>query len=152
MTPSELTLLEDHVVVLGHGDLTEPLLAELGDEGDLVVVTDDTDAATRLSDRDVNVLTGDPTDEATLADARVETARGVVAASDDDARDVLAVIATTNVDPDVRVVAAANEEKHADKLESVGADVVVNPRTIGGRLLGRSVRDDESDVLDDVFE
>ncbi len=152
MTPSELTLLEDHVVVLGHGDLTEPLLEELGGEGDLVVVTEDTDAATRLSDMDVNVLTGDPTDEATLADVRLETASGVVVASDDDARDVLAVIAANNVDPDVRVVAAANEEKHVDKLESVGADTVINPRTIGGRLLGRSVLDEESDPLDDVFE
>ncbi len=151
MTASELTLLEDHVVVLGHGDLTESLLEELSGEGDLVVITEDPDAATALADRDVNVLTGDPTDEATLADARVETARGVVAASDDDARDVLAVIAATNVAPDVRVVAAANQEKHVDKLESVGADTVINPRTIGGRLLGRSVLDDESTELEDVF-
>jgi len=39
MTASELTLLEDHVVVLGYGDLTESLLDELADETDVVVVT-----------------------------------------------------------------------------------------------------------------
>jgi len=144
MTASELNLLEDHVVVLGHGDLTESLLDELSDESGLVVVTTDANAATDLAEADVNVLTGDPTDESVIEDASVDTARGVVVASDDDARDVLAVIATNNVDADVRVVAAANEEKHVDKLQSVGADEVINPRTIGGRLLGRSVLDGKS--------
>ncbi len=139
MTASELTLLEDHVVVLGYGDVTDSLLEELGDETDLIVVTDDAEAASALDDAGVNVLTGDPTDESVLVDARVGTARGVVVGSDDDARDVLAILAAKSVDPDVRVVAAATEAKHVDKFRSVGADEVINPRSIGGTLLGRSV-------------
>lgn len=142
MTVSELKLLEDHVVVLGHGDLTASLLTTLEDETDVVVVTDDADAAADLTDADVNVLTDDPTDESVLRDAQVETARGVVAASRDDARNVLAVLAAKNAEPDARVVAAANEAKHVDKLEAVGADEIINPRSIGGRLLGQSVLDD----------
>jgi voltage-gated potassium channel len=153
MTASELTLLDDHVVVLGYGDLTESLLDELDAESDLVVVTANADAAARLTEEGVNVLTGDPTDEATLQDAGVDAASGVVVASDDDARDVLAIIAATNVDPGVRVVAAANEEKHVGKLESVGADAVINPRTIGGRLLGRSVLDgDDPESVSTLLE
>lgn len=153
MTASELTLLEDHVVVLGHGTVTESLLAALDDETDLVVVTPDADAASRLTSAGRNVLTGDPTDEAVLEDARVDAARGVVVGGDDDARNVLSVLATNNVAPDVRVVAAASEAKHADKLTAVGADRVVNPRTVGGTLLGQSVlgRLDDvsvSDLLD----
>ncbi|MDS0279566.1 NAD-binding protein [Halomicroarcula sp. S1AR25-4] len=139
MTAAELTLLEDHVVVLGYGDVTESLLNELRDETDVVVVTDDAETAAALQTDGVSVLTEDPTDESVLSDARVDTARGVVVGSNDDARDVLAVIAAKNVAPDVRVVAAATEEKHVDKFDSVGADEVLNPRTIGGRLLGRSV-------------
>jgi voltage-gated potassium channel len=118
-----------------------------------VVVTPDTDAASALDDEGVNVLTGDPTDESVLEDARVDTASGVVVGSGDDARDVLAVLAARNVDPEVRVVAAASEAKHADKLESVGADTVVNPWAIGGRLLGRSVLDEaEDDPLVDALD
>lgn len=139
MTASELTLLEDHVVVLGYGDVTESLLDELADETDYVVVTPNSDVASKLKTDGVNVLTEDPTDEAVLEDARVDAARGVVVGSNDDARDVLAVLATKNVNPNVRIVAAANDEKHVTKLASVGADEVINPRTIGGQLLGRSV-------------
>jgi voltage-gated potassium channel len=144
MTASELTLLEDHVVVLGHGDVTASLLDELGDETEVVVVTPDEETVASLQGGDVNLLTGDPTDEAVLRDARVGTASGVVVGSNDDARDVLAVIATKNVNPTVRTVAAATDEKHVEKFRAVGADEVINPRSIGGRLLGRSVLDRES--------
>ncbi|GAB7010254.1 NAD-binding protein [Halorubrum trueperi] len=141
MTASDLSLLEDHVVVLGYGDVTDSLLDELDDETELIVVTDDATVASELDDSGVNVLTGDPTDEDVLVDASIGTARGVVVGSDDDARDVLAVLAATSVNPDVRVVAAATEAKHVEKFRSVGADEVVNPRSIGGTLLGRSVLD-----------
>jgi len=149
MTASELTLLEDHVVVLGYGDVTASLLDELEPETDLVVVTPDQDTASRLNAEDVNVLTADPTDESVLRDARVQAARGVVVGSEDDGRDVLAVLAARNVAPDVRVVAAANDGKHVAKLESVGADEVINPLEIGGTLLGRSVLADEAVEMPD---
>ena len=144
MTASDLTLLEDHVVVLGYGDVTDPLLDELDDETELIVVTDDAEIASRLDDGDRNVLTGDPTDEDVLTDAGVDTAQGVVVGSDDDARDVLAVLTARSVDPEIRIVAAATESKHVEKFHSVGADEVVDPRSIGGTLLGRSVLDGSS--------
>ncbi|MFW6382533.1 MAG: NAD-binding protein [Haloferacaceae archaeon] len=145
MTASDLTLLEDHVVVLGHGDVTESLLDELGDAADIVVVTPDQSTISELQDDDeLNLLTGDPTDESVLEDARVDAARGVVVGSNDDAKDVLAVIATKAVAPEVRTVAAATKGKHVEKFYSVGADDVIDPRSIGGRLLGRSVLERES--------
>ncbi|WP_424000312.1 NAD-binding protein [Haloarcula salina] len=152
MTASELTLLEDHVVVLGYGDVTASLLDELTDEREVVVVTPDEDTVASLQDEDVNLLTGDPTDEAVLRDARVGTASGVVVGSDDDARDVLGVIAVKNVNPEVRTVAAATAEKHVEKFRAVGADEVINPRSIGGRLLGQSVlgRGSTESLLDGV--
>ena len=146
MTASDLTLLEDHVVVLGYGDVTESLLDELTDETEVVVVTPDqsTVSALQESEDGPHLLTGDQADESVLRDARVEAARGVVVGSNDDARDVLALLATRNVAPDVRTVAAATDGKHVEKLREVGADEVIDPRTIGGRLLGRSVLDGES--------
>jgi len=153
MTASELKLLEDHIVVLGHGDLTEPLLDELGDETDIVVVTPESDAAMDLNGGAVSVLTADQTDESVLGDARVNVARGVVVGSDDDARDALAVLAAKNVAPDVRVVAAANEAHNVDKLADVGADEVIDTRSIGGQLLGRSVLEpDETRSTTDLLD
>ena len=146
MTVSELSLLEDHVVVLGYGDVTESFLERIGEETDLVVVTEDPEAASRLSGEGVEVLTDDPTDESALRDARVDVASGVAVAGDDDAENVLAVLAARNVNPGVRIVTVANEETHVAKLEAVGADEIIDLRAIGGRLLGESVlQAEESD-------
>lgn len=142
MTASQLSLLENHIVVLGYGDLTEPLLDELVIRTDVVVVTPDPETASVLDDRDINVLTADPTDERALLDARIEVASGVVAATNDDAQDVLAVLAAREANPDVRVVAAATNHHHVDKLRSIGADDVISPSVIVGRRLGRSVLGD----------
>lgn len=140
MNASELSLFEDHVLVLGYGEITDPLLDEIVGTTDIVVVTEDTDTASALRDRGVNVLTADPTDADTLRDARADTASGVVVATEDDARDVLAVLAARQANPDVRIVAAAADQKHVDKLESVGADEVISPMIIGGQMLGKAVR------------
>ena len=147
MSASELSLLEDHVLVLGHGDITAPLLDELDGETDLVVITEDTDVASSLRERELNVLTADPTDAESLRDARIDAAEGVVVATADDARDVLAVLAARQENPDVRVVAAATDRKHVEKLEGVGADRVISPTIIGGQLLGRSVLDEDAAVF-----
>ncbi|SDX93510.1 voltage-gated potassium channel [Halobellus clavatus] len=148
MTASELSLLEDHVVVLGYGDVAESFLDRVGDGTDLVVVTDDAEAASRLTDAGFEVLTDDPTDEAVLADARVDAARGVAVAGDDDAENVLAVLAARDVSPDIRIVAVANKETHAKKLDAVGADEVIDLRSIGGRLLGASILDGDAPDVD----
>jgi voltage-gated potassium channel len=140
MTAAELSLLEDHILVLGHGDITEPLIDELADNEDIVVITEDSEAATDLKDRgDINVLTDDPTDTDTLLDARIDMSAGVVVATEDDAEDALAILAAKQTNPDIRVVAAANDKKHIDNLRGVGADEVISPTLIGGRMLGRSV-------------
>lgn len=152
MTPSELKLLEDHVLVLGYGDLTEPVITELEKQVDLVVITPDASDATMLRDRDISVLTADPTDTESLHDANIEMARGVVIATEDDAQDVLAIIAVKQTNPDVFIVAAANRRQHVDKLELVGADEVISPTVIGGQVIGRSVLQGARLSLEDALE
>jgi voltage-gated potassium channel len=138
MTGSELKLFEDHVIVLGYSDVTESLVAELVRYVDVGIITENSDATTAY-DEDVPVFVADPTDESVLRDANIDEAKGVVAAMRDDADNVLAVLTARQANPNVRIVAASHEAAHLDKLESVGADEVISPQTIGGRLLGQSV-------------
>ncbi len=138
MTGSELQLFEDHIIVLGYSDVTESLLEELAGEADIGLVTEDTEAATKYGE-DVVVLGADPTEESSMLDANIDDARGVVVTTKDDADNVLAVLTARQADPDIRIVAAGNEASHLDKLKAVGADEVISPQSIGGRLLGKSV-------------
>jgi len=143
MTQSDLESLDGHVVVAGYGDLTEPIVTELAASGrQLVVVTDDGEDAARLRDSGVNVLSGDPTDEETLDRAGVERARAFVAATNDDGEDALAILTVREAHADVHVVAAATEQENEPKLRRAGADTVISPAVIGGRLLARSALGD----------
>ncbi|MFB6108272.1 MAG: NAD-binding protein [Haloplanus sp.] len=138
MTQSELDLLDDHVLVLGYGDLSEAILEELHGTAPFLVVVDDPDRARELGERDVDVLAGDPSDEATLRRAHIEAARAVLAATNDDAADALAILTARQLAPDAHIVAAATHRENVDKLRRAGADTVISPASIGGHLLVES--------------
>jgi voltage-gated potassium channel len=150
MTESQLELLEDHVIVLGYGDLTEPILNELDGQSDFVVVTPEPLRASDLSERGVKILKADPSDEDPLERVGIEEARAVVAATNNDAEDALAVLTARQLNPDVRIVAAATDRENVDKLRRAGADTVISPATIGGHLLVRSALG--SDGMESVAE
>ncbi|MEF8974295.1 MAG: NAD-binding protein, partial [Haloarcula sp.] len=109
MTDAQLDLLENHVLVLGHGDLTEPIIEELTGAIEFVVITPDTETATRLQQRDIAVLTADPSDEEPMQRAGIEDATAVVAATNDDAQDALGILTAKSLNPEVNIVAAATD-------------------------------------------
>lgn len=130
-----LSLLEDHVVILGYGDLTEPVVAELAGRRDFVVVTREPGQVSDLTSREILTLAADPTDETSMERANVSDAAVVIAATNNDARDAFGVLTARELHPNVRIVAAASNAENVGKLERAGADVVVDPAQIGGKLL-----------------
>jgi voltage-gated potassium channel len=154
MTESELELLENHVLVLGYGELTEPVLGALREANrEFVVVTPDREQARTLSDRDFPVLTADPSDEEALGRANVEDAVAVVAATNDDAEDALAILTARQLNPGVRIVAAATHRENINKLKRAGANTVISPASIGGRLLVQSALGGEgTEAIAEILE
>ena len=139
MTEAQLSMLEHHIIVMGYGELTEPILDELV-EADVpfIVITPNAEKASGLRNRDINVLTADPSDESPLHDAGIERADGVVAATNNDAEDALAILTARELNPDVRIVAAATDRQNVAKLRRAGADSVISPAVIGGHLIVQS--------------
>ena len=137
MSDSQLELLDDHVIVVGFSDMTEPILEEL-DDVPFVVITRDEERARKLRERDQEVTVADPSDEAPLRRVGISRARALVAATDDDAQDALAVLTARELNPDLNIVAAATERQNEKKLKRAGADTVLSPAVIGGHLLVQS--------------
>jgi voltage-gated potassium channel len=155
MTDSELNMLEDHIVVLGYGDLTEPILEELQElDTQFVVVSPDADRTAALRERDITAITANPSDEEPLHSVGVERASGVVVATNDDAQDALAILTARELNPKVHIVAAATARENVNKLRRAGADTVISPAVIGGHLivqsaLGREGMESIADKLTD---
>ncbi|SDX86022.1 NAD-binding protein [Halobellus clavatus] len=138
MTEEQLDVLENHVLVLGHGDLTEPILEELSTKADILVVVPDEERSRRLSDRGYTVLTDDPSDEEAQHRGRVEVAKAVVAATNNDAEDALAILTARQLNPEVTIVAAATQRENVNKLKRAGADTVISPAALGAHFLAES--------------
>jgi len=138
MTEEQLDVLENHVLVLGFGDLTEPILEELAGKADVLVVVDDEERARRLSERGYTVLTDDPSDEEAQRRGRVDVAQAVVAATENDAEDALAILTARQLNPDVTIVAAATQRENVNKLKRAGADTVISPAALGAHFLAES--------------
>ncbi len=148
MTDTDYQQLEDHIVVLGHGDLTEALLEAIDDDHETLVVVGDTDTAADLRERGFDVLAGDPSDDDPLRRAGVDRARAVVAATEHDAEDAFAILTARELDPDVRIVAAATARDNIEKLERAGADHVISPVVIGSQMILEVALDGETDQGD----
>lgn len=141
MNDSTLDLLEDHVIVVGVSDLTEPVIEELAAKPsgpDAVVITRSPERAKQLRERGVEVITANPSDEEPLERVGVERARALVAATDDDAQDALVVLTARELNPDINIVAAVTDRENVKKLKRAGADTVISPAVIGGHLLVQS--------------
>lgn len=135
MQETALESLEDHVVVLGYGELTASILQAFPDRSGVVVVTADEPVGQRLHERGIPVYLADPADEDSLRTVRLDAARAVIVATDDDADDALTILTVKQLTPETRVVAAANHTENVAKMKRAGADVVISPTTIGGQLL-----------------
>ncbi len=138
MTEGQLDMLENHVLVLGHGELTEPIIEELETEAPFVVLTEDEAVVRRLSGENVHVLTADPSDEEAQREAGIERARAAIAATQNDADDALAILTARELNPDIHIAAGVTQRENVSKLKRAGADTVISPATIGGHLLVES--------------
>jgi len=138
MSDRNYELREDHVLILGWGELTAAILEELSADADFVLVTDDQERIPVLSDQGIDVLSGNPSDEAPLRAAGIEHAKTVLVATEDDGEDALAVLTARELNPDVRIVAAATNRENVHKLERAGADSVISPIALGAKMLVES--------------
>ncbi|SFS68236.1 NAD-binding protein [Halostagnicola kamekurae] len=154
MTDSQIELIDRHVLVLGYGELTEPIVDELTTSGEsFAVVTDDERAAEWLTEREVPVVVANPSDEEPLERANIDGARAILVATDTDADDALAILTARQLAPDTPIVSAATDRENIPKLERAGADTVISPAVLGGHLLVRSaLGDDESALIDRLVD
>ena len=142
--------MKNHVVVLGYGSLTRPVLDKLGKRVDYVVVATDTELAEKLRNRGYKVIEAESVNEDALKEADIDDARAVVVASESDADDALAVLTARDTNPKVEIIAVASNSENAEKLRRAGANTVISPSEIVGRLLVESALtgEDTSDIVE----
>ena len=132
-----------HAVIAGFGDVGSAAYAEMVASGISCVVVD-------AKKHDVNEVTGNAEDEDVLREARIGEARFCIVALNDDDVNIFTTLMARNLNPDIRILARANEPSSVEKLYRAGADYVALLPRIGGQTVGRIVLADTITILIDL--
>ncbi|WP_276273759.1 potassium channel family protein [Haloarcula litorea] len=126
-------------IVVGHGEVGQSITADLEDAGVPYTVLDRTDKA------GVDVV-GDATEPDDLSAAGVADARTVILALSEDTDTEFATLVVRDLNPEVEVIARAEETENVTKMYRAGADYVLSLATVSGRMLASTILEDE-DVI-----
>jgi voltage-gated potassium channel len=128
--------LHDHYIICGSGRVGSHLVRDLvSGNVPFVIIEKDQRRAAEFSQRGISVLMADATLEESLHDVGVERARGLAACLPDDADNVYVVLTARDLNPNLHIVARAEEEQAHAKLLRAGANHVVAPTMIGGHRM-----------------
>ncbi len=98
-------------------------------------------------------ITGDASEEAVLAQARIENAAGLVAVLPSDADNVFVTLTARQMHPELKIIAKGTDEQSISKLRRAGADRVITPAKIAGRRIASSIlRPSVVNFLDVIVE
>jgi len=149
----QINTMQDHYIVCGFGRVGYQVCLELRREARSLVVVDANETSIeRAKAQGYPVVAGDAGSDHILQQAGIKRARGLVAAVDSDADNLLVVLTARSLNPELYIVARANLEDTEAKLLRAGADRVISPYTLGGRRLAQMlIRPDLVDFLDVVM-
>jgi Trk K+ transport system NAD-binding subunit len=124
------------VVVVGHGEVGSTVTEQLAAANVPYTVVD-------VEDRPGVDVVGDATDPETLREAGIEQARTIVFTLADDTLTGFAALVARDLNPDVEVLARAEETENVQKIYRAGADYVLALATVSGRMLASTILERE---------
>lgn len=132
--------LDEHFIVCGYGRIGSIVVREILNEGhSVVVIEQDHELITRMEDEGILCLKGDATKDETLLEANLEKAKALITALSDEAANVYVTLTVRQLNPDIQIIARADETPHIQRLELAGANKVVMPNVIGGVRMAQNV-------------
>ena len=142
--------LRRHLILCGYGRVGSTVARELAHAGERFVVVDINPASLVTAQHDGHlVVSGDATNDAVLQEAGVERARGLITTIDSDANNVYVTLSARALNPNLFIVARANETGSEAKLLQAGADRAVSPYSRAGRQIAElAVRPRVADFID----
>ncbi len=146
----ELSRLEGHYIICGAGRVGRSVAHELQRKpAQFVIIEGNQAKADHFREDFPLMLVGDATQEAVLKQARIEHARGLVAATTTDASNTYIVLTARSLNPKLKIIARASEEDAEKHLRTAGADAVVSPYTFAGHRIAHSfLRPNVVDFID----
>lgn len=132
--------LSDHYIVCGLGRVGRGVVRELKRHNAPSMAIDQSEErAAWAREQGLPVLVADATSDATLEQAAVSRAKGLVAAIGSDAENVYVTLSARVLNPNLLIAARATNEDSEQKLKRAGAQTVFTPYTFIGHRLAQAL-------------
>lgn len=136
----EIARLKEHFIICGYGRMGRLICRELSSSRVSFMVLEKEDKGIeQLTEDGFLYLKGDATEEEVLLKAGIDRAKGLVAVVSSDAHNLFITMTARQLNPNLHILARAEEEASERKLVRAGANRVVSPYLIGAQHLAQSI-------------
>jgi Trk K+ transport system NAD-binding subunit len=132
--------LKNHAIIMGYSHLGRYVAEKLDELGfDYAIVTRDPNVYHELLKQNAFVvLENENHPIMALKDAGLDKAAIIIAAQDEDSRNMLIILAVRKMRPDIRIVSVIDDQDLVETAKTAGADAVIPASITVGRLLALS--------------
>ncbi len=132
--------ISGHYIVCGAGRVGRGVVRELQrSNARMILIDDNAERAKWGSDQGILTLVADATKDETLRQARIDTAKGLVAAISSDAENVYVALCAKVLNSNLHIAARASDDEAEEKLRRAGAATVFTPYSFIGHRLAQSM-------------
>lgn len=125
--------MENHYIIVGFGRVGSLAAYELKHrEKEILIIAKRLEENNYFTSSEIDGIEGDAQDDDTLLLANIKKAKGLVCTISDSAEAVFVVLSAKEMNPNLHIVARADNDSVAKKLKRAGANQVVNPFAAGG--------------------
>ncbi len=136
---SKIRKLKGHNIIAGFGRVGRQVAEEYKSRNVPFVVIEKNEASLdQLNTAGYNYISGEATEDETLISAKIEQAKVLVSTLPSEADNVYLSLTARHMNPDLFIIARADNPGGERKLKRAGADSVVSPHILGGMRMAMS--------------
>lgn len=136
-----LERIRDHFIICGYGQVGRTVIEQLNRARIPYVLIETNEGLYRqLLQEGVLVILGDAKRHTVLQTAGIARAAGICIVIDNDADNLYITVTAKSLNPNLRIITRAGQERYAQAMRTSGADEVIIPEFEGGKLAGQLIQ------------
>lgn len=136
---SKIKKLSGHFIIAGFGRVGRQVAEEFSNRKvPFIVIEKNEDSLNQLNATDYKYIAGEATEDDVLISARVKEAKVLVSTLPSEADNVYLALTARHINPDLYIIARADNPGGERKLRRAGANSVVSPHILGGMRMAMS--------------
>lgn len=137
---AKLEKIRDHFIICGFGQVGRTVVDQLDRMNyPFVLIETNEGLCHQLLQEGIPVVSGDAKRHDTLQTAGIARARGICVVIDNDADNLYITVTAKAMNPKLRIITRAGQQRYAQAMRNSGADEVIIPEHEGGLMVGRMI-------------